>query len=71
MLSQGTDQYQAFPVWLHVYVPNVNATYEKALQHGAEGVMEPSMRDGPDDHDRRGGFKDPAGNFWWIATKED
>lgn len=71
MLSQGTDQYQAFPVWLHVYVPDVEATYRKALARGAESVMEPTMRDDPDDHDRRGAFKDPAGNTWWVATKEE
>jgi PhnB protein len=71
MLSQGTGQYEAFPVWLHVYVPDVMATYEKAMARGAESVMEPTLRDDPDDHDRRGGFKDPAGNTWWIATKED
>jgi PhnB protein len=68
MLSQGTDQYQAFPVWLHVYVQDVDATYRKALARGAESVMEPVKRDDPDDHDRRGGIKDPAGNTWWIAT---
>jgi PhnB protein len=70
MLTQGTDQYKAFPVWLHVYVPDVDATYRKALARGAESVMEPVKRDDPDDHDRRGGFKDPAGNTWWIATSE-
>jgi PhnB protein len=68
MLSQGTDAYKAFPVWLHVYVPDVDATYRKAMALGAESVMEPVKRDDPDDHDRRGGFKDPAGNTWWIAT---
>jgi PhnB protein len=68
MLSQGTDQYKAFPVWLHVYVQDVDATYRKALARGAESVMEPVKRDDPDDHDRRGGIKDPAGNTWWIAT---
>lgn len=68
MLSQGTDQYRAFPVWLHVYVPDVDATYRKALARGAESVMEPVKRDDPDDHDRRGAVKDPAGNTWWIAS---
>jgi PhnB protein len=71
MLSQGTDAYKAFPVWLHVYVPDVDATYRKALERGAESVMEPVKRDDPDDHDRRGGIKDPAGNTWWIATAGD
>ena len=68
MLSQATAEYKAFPVWLHVYVADVDATYKKALARGAESVMEPVKRDDPDDHDRRGGIKDPAGNTWWIAT---
>jgi PhnB protein len=71
MLSQGTKEYKAFPVWLHVYVPNLDATYRKAVARGAESVMEPVKRDDPDDHDRRGGVKDPAGNTWWIATSDD
>ena len=70
MLSQGTDAYKAFPVWLHVYVDNIDETYRKAMERGAESVMEPVKRDDPDDHDRRGGFKDPSGNTWWIATTE-
>jgi uncharacterized glyoxalase superfamily protein PhnB len=54
---------------LHVYVPNVDAVYQKALKAGATSVMEPSnMFYG----DRSGGVKDPSGNSWYIAThKED
>lgn len=65
MLSQGNDTYKAFPVWLHVYVPDVDATYRAALAAGAESVQEPVRKDDPD---RRGGVKDAAGNTWWIAT---
>jgi PhnB protein len=57
----------AFPVWLHVYVPDVDATYKLALAAGGESVEAPNQK--PGDPDRRGGFKDPAGNTWWIATQ--
>jgi PhnB protein len=50
---------------LYVYVPDVDATYQKALAAGATSSMEPvDMFYG----DRHGGVKDEFGNFWWIAT---
>ncbi|WP_342642825.1 VOC family protein [Rhodoligotrophos ferricapiens] len=67
MLSQATPEYPAFPIWLHVYVPDVDATYRRAIAHGAEPVQEPERKG---DEDRRGAIKDPAGNIWWIATRE-
>jgi PhnB protein len=66
MLASAAGPYPAFPVWLHVYVPDVDATYQKALQTGAVSVQEPVCKDG--DPDKRGGFKDPAGNTWWVST---
>ncbi len=65
MLSDGTPEHAAFPVWLHVYVPDVDATYERALDYGAVSVQEPNEQG---EGDRRGGVKDAAGNTWWIAT---
>lgn len=65
MLGGATEGFAAFPVWLHVYVPDVDATYRRALDAGADSVQEPSEQG---DGDRRGGVKDPAGNTWWIAT---
>jgi PhnB protein len=66
MLADGGSQFPAFPVWLHVYVPDVDATYRRALEAGGVSVQEPEQKDDPD---RRGGVKDPAGNTWWIATQ--
>ncbi|HYO49908.1 MAG TPA: VOC family protein [Chloroflexia bacterium] len=66
MLAVGGSQFPAFPVWLHVYVPDVDATYKRALEAGGVSVQEPEQKDDPD---RRGGVKDPAGNTWWIATQ--
>jgi uncharacterized glyoxalase superfamily protein PhnB len=65
MLAEGTEGSPAFPVWLHVYVPDVDATYRQALAEGGTSVQEPSEQG---DGDRRGGVKDRAGNTWWIAT---
>ena len=66
MLADGGGDFPAFPVWLHVYVPDVDATYQRALDAGGSSVQVPQQQDDPD---RRGGVKDPAGNTWWIATQ--
>jgi PhnB protein len=63
----GGDGSPAFPVWLHVYVPDVDATYQRALEAGGISVQEPSRAE--TEPDRRGGVKDPSGNTWWIATQ--
>jgi uncharacterized glyoxalase superfamily protein PhnB len=66
MIADGSEEYPAFPVWLHVYVPDVDATYQRALEAGGASVQEPVQKD---DADKRGGVKGPAGNIWWIATQ--
>lgn len=65
MVAEATADYPAFPVWLHVYVADADATYEKAVALGATGVEAPAEKG---DGDRRGGFRDACGNTWWIAT---
>jgi PhnB protein len=60
MLSDGTTDAPAFPVWLHVYVRDVDETYQRALDYGAGSVQTPSEQG---DGDRRGGIRDPAGNM--------
>ncbi len=67
MIADASGPYPAFPAWLHVYVPDVDATYKKALAAGGVSVQEPVRREG--DPDRRGGVKDAAGNTWWISTQ--
>jgi len=67
MISDANATYPAFPVWLHIYVPDVDATYKKALAAGGISVQEPTRKEG--DPDRRGGVKDPCGNTWWISTQ--
>jgi PhnB protein len=67
MLADGHPDYPPAPAHVHVYVPDVDATYRRALAAGATSVQEPAQRGDPD---KRGGVKDPAGNTWWIATQQ-
>ena len=67
MLSEGRPDWPCFPSWMHVYVRDVDATYRRALAAGGQSVQPPAEK--PGDPDRRGGFKDPAGNTWWISTQ--
>ena len=67
MIGDAGDSWPAVPSHLHVYVADVDATYQRALTSGGVSVQAP-VRKG-DDPDRRGGVKDPAGNTWWIATQ--
>lgn len=51
---------------VHVYVPDVDATFERALAEGASSVQEPAKGQDPD---KRGGVMDPGGTTWWFATR--
>ena len=51
---------------LHVYVPDADLAYRRAIQHGATSIQGPARKT-PDD-DLRGGVVDPCGNTWWVAT---
>lgn len=53
------------PMPFHVYVTDTDAAYRRALDAGATSLYEPAdMPYG----ERSSGVKDPAGNFWYIAT---
>jgi PhnB protein len=67
MIADGGGAWPPFLSWLHVYVPDVDATYQRALAAGGISVQEPQVREG--DPDRRGGVKDPGGNTWWVSTQ--
>lgn len=66
MLADGGEGWPPIPAYAHVYVPDVDATYRKALEAGAVSVQEPVKKD---DEDKRGGVRDAGGTTWWIATK--
>jgi PhnB protein len=55
------------PASVFIYVPDVDALYEKAVRLGAKGLMPPGdMFWG----DRYGKFVDPFGHHWGIATHQ-
>lgn len=66
MLSDGAAGGGASnPSSVHIYVPDVDATYQRAIDAGAESVQAPIKKDDPD---KRGGVRDSGGTTWWIAT---
>ena len=65
MLSDVSERAQATSDMLHLYVPNVDAVYQKALKAGGKSLSEPADQFYGD---RSGGVMDPAGNRWFIAT---
>jgi len=53
------------PTAIHLYVPDVDEAYRRALEAGATSLMEPA--DQPYG-ERSGAVQDPTGNRWYIAT---
>ena len=54
MLADADEAHPAFPIWLHVYVPDVDAAYARALEAGGEAVQAPVQKPGdPDRRERR------------------
>jgi uncharacterized glyoxalase superfamily protein PhnB len=53
------------PTAIHLYVPNVDEAYKRAIEAGAKSLMEP--QDQPYG-ERSGGVEDLTGNRWYIAT---
>jgi PhnB protein len=65
-LGDANEQYPQRQMTTHLYVPDADATFARALQAGAASLYAPT-----DDHpsgDRWGAATDPFGNTWYIAT---
>jgi PhnB protein len=54
------------PQVLHVYVPDTDAVYQRAIAAGAESLAAPENKPYGE---RMAGVKDPTGNTWYIATR--
>jgi PhnB protein len=67
MISDGSDQYQSNQHLTHVYVPDVDEIFKKASELGCQILDPPKIREG--DPNKRGTFKDFAGNIWSVATQ--
>jgi uncharacterized glyoxalase superfamily protein PhnB len=66
MVADGVEAWPPIQANVHVYVRDVDETYRRALEAGAESVQDPVKKE---DEDKRGGVKDDGGTTWWISTK--
>jgi PhnB protein len=71
MIGGGSPQHSwrgdQMPGVFHIYVPDVDDVFARAVQAGATPVQQPAdMPYG----ERSGALKDPAGNTWYIATAQ-
>ena len=51
---------------LHLYLPDPDTAFEKAIKAGAE-IIQPMTDKG--DGDRRGGVRSPDGTSWYLAKQ--
>jgi PhnB protein len=61
----GAEHIDAMPVAIHLYIPDVDAAYKRAIDAGATPLFEPA--DQPYG-ERSGAVQDANGNKWYIAT---
>jgi PhnB protein len=67
MLADATASYPPQRSTLHVYVPDSDQVYAKAIAAGCRAIEAPKQQDG--DPDKRGTFEDFAGNLWSVSTQ--
>jgi uncharacterized glyoxalase superfamily protein PhnB len=66
MLADGMDGWPPVASHVHLYVPDVDATWSRALAAGATPVQAPQEKG---DGDRRGGFRTPCGTQWFVSRQ--
>ncbi len=64
-MGDAGGQWAPLAAALHLYVPDADAVYQRALAAGATSLYAPM--DQPYG-DREGGITDPCGNSWYIGT---
>jgi PhnB protein len=67
MLGNSSEKYPPVPIVMHVYVPDVDQVFKKAIEAGCEIIAEPNNSD--EDPDRRATFRDFANNMWSVGTQ--
>src|SRR5262249_61868800 len=63
-MGKAHGPYQPTPTRFYLYLPNVDAAYQRAIDAGATSIAPP--KDQPYG-ERVGGVKDVFGNQWYIA----
>lgn len=66
MLGEANEEWEPRRSLIHLYVPDVDAVFARAVEAGAKSIRDPeTMFYG----DRTGGVEDPSGTQWWIASR--
>ena len=65
--GEGGDEYPSREFTIHLYVPDADEVYAKAIEAGGTSISE--VADQPYG-ERSGGVRDPFGNQWYIATQQ-
>ena len=65
--SNGNNQFPSSKITIHLYVPNCDEVFAKAIAAGGKSIQE--VADMPYG-ERSGGIEDVCGNSWWIATQQ-
>ena len=65
MMGAAMGDWKAQPCSLYLYVEDVDAVHQRAVQAGGTSVRKPADQFYGD---RTGGVMDPCGNYWGIGT---
>lgn len=67
-LSDACDQWPSMNSSIHIYVEDIDATYNKAVEAGANTLSDPADQFYGE---RSASVRDPLGNIWHIATNTE
>lgn len=65
MMGEAPENFH-MPVMLYMYVNDVDATFNQAINAGGKEIMPPTDQFYGD---RSAAIEDASGNQWWIATR--
>ena len=66
MMGRSNEDYSPQKSMLYIFVEDIDSVYKKALNNGAESIMEPADQIYGD---RNAAVKGPSGNSWWMASR--
>ena len=64
-IGRSGGAWKALHAGIHLYVPDVDAAYDRALAAGGKSLHEVRVMDYGE---RAAAVEDPSGNHWYIAT---
>jgi uncharacterized glyoxalase superfamily protein PhnB len=62
MLGEAGGKFPPFPAPMYLVTEKVDELYQRGVENGAEGNMEPQDKE----YGRAAGFVDKWGNQWWL-----